>query len=603
MTRLALITLLCAPLFCVAQEPVFEWATAMQSDEIFDSGAGHDCGMDALENVFSIGSFSNRVDFDPSSSSMTLTSVGFNDLYVMKQDNTGALIWVKTIGTPNGSVAPYSLDMDSQGNLILTGTFKYNTDFDPGPGTYYLNGTGFYNDGFVLKLDPDGNFIWARMLDGSQTVNCNSVSVDNADNVVITGFFDNTVNFDPGGTNDSQTSGGYNDGFVLKLKSDGSYLWAKTLKGVDNVRSFEAVTSDDNEIYVAGAFYLSADFDPGPSAFNLVAGINTYDYDGFVLKLDPNGGLIWAKQLGGGNLSGAGISSLTLDASENIILIGEFGGTVDFDPGAAVYNLTTQNQGINNGVVVGLNTNGEFLFARQLESNYIVELEQIKCNSDDELYISGQFMGDIDFNPDALAQELYSSTGYRDAFLLKLSATGDFMWVKTIEGSDEDCSYGLSVNPQGTLVYATGSIRRPALFIPQDGVFELPSLGNPLAYVLKLYTTDSGNGGDDDPGSENDPVSQAASGTMILPNIITPNGDLANDLFIPLYLDKDVTVDHILICNRWGNPVFQSSSFDSPWNGECSGNPCAEGTYFWQVNYHTLTGEKCSKHGNVTVQR
>ena len=95
---------------------------------------------------------------------------------------------------------------------------------------------------------------------------------------------------------------------------------------------------DSGYIYATGLFRDTMDFDPGPDVFeiDLVGGS-----DIFIEKLDPDGNLVWVKQIAGISYESPG--NIVLDTMGNIIVSGQFSGTVDFDPGSGEYFMTLQN--------------------------------------------------------------------------------------------------------------------------------------------------------------------------------------------------------------------------------------------------------------------
>src|SRR4051812_42350353 len=75
------------------------------------------------------------------------------------------LNWAERIGVPGGYTVIFSSAPDFAGNIYSTGHFEGTVDFDPGSGVYNMTAIGTY-DLFVLKLDNNGNFIWARQMGG-----------------------------------------------------------------------------------------------------------------------------------------------------------------------------------------------------------------------------------------------------------------------------------------------------------------------------------------------------------------------------------------------------------------------------------------------------
>ena len=138
----------------------------------------------------------------------------------------------------------------------------------------------------MSKLDSSGSFVWAKSFGGTSTEFGRAVAVDAAGNVYTTGPFNVTADFDPGAGTSNLTSAGVADGFVSKLDSSGDFVWAKRLGGT-NVQMPKAVAIDTaGNVYTAGDFQGTTDFDPGAGTSNLTsAGL----YDVYVSKLDSEG--------------------------------------------------------------------------------------------------------------------------------------------------------------------------------------------------------------------------------------------------------------------------------------------------------------------------
>src|SRR5436189_5593078 len=119
-------------------------------------------------------------------------------------------------------------------------------------------------------------------------------------------------------------------------------------------------------VYTAGWFSGTVDFDPGVGVFNLTSTIPQADTsDMFVSKLDAAGNFIWAFKIGYFYPLWSGLSVIELDAGGNLYLAGGFKGTVDFDPGPGIFNLTSTGSG-DDAFLCKYNSSGNFLWARQI---------------------------------------------------------------------------------------------------------------------------------------------------------------------------------------------------------------------------------------------
>lgn len=311
----------------------FVWAKAMVGS---GTCIGNAIAVDSLGNVYTTGPFTGTIDFDPGTATlnMTATGTGVKDIFISKLDTSGNFVWAKQIGGSSGITMPNAIALDNSGNVYTTGYFYNIVDFDPGTGVSNLTAVG-YNDIFVLKLDNAGNFVWAKQFEGSSYELGLGIAVDRSNNVYTTGFFYNTVDFDPGTGTYNMTNTGTYDMFISKLDGAGNFVWAKQFGGTQYAEGHSIKTDASGNVYTTGLFQGTIDFDPGSTAFNLTS---VGSYDVFISKLDPSGNFVWAKSMGGAAEDYG--HCIAIDASDNVYTTGSFLGTVDFDPDAGVYNLT-----------------------------------------------------------------------------------------------------------------------------------------------------------------------------------------------------------------------------------------------------------------------
>jgi len=306
------------------------WAARMGGSQ-YDQGSS--IAVDAEGYAYVAGWFNDTADFDPGPGTRGFRAAGAADIFVLKLDPAGNLVWVHPFGSDvddNG----LGITLDAQRNVYFTGFFKKTVDFNPGtaPADTFNLTTGGTSGAFICKLDSAGGFKWAKAFSGgpsSQGVG-NAITLDAENHVYTTGYFVGTVDFNPGSVQFTSVSNNY-DVFVAKLDTNGSYMWAGQIKSAGRDEGKSIATDAEGSVYVTGYFSDSADFDPGAGSYKLGTTSMWFDWDVFISKLTPQGDFVWAKQIGTVSYDGGG--GIAVGDGGTIYTTGYFTGNVDFDPG------------------------------------------------------------------------------------------------------------------------------------------------------------------------------------------------------------------------------------------------------------------------------
>ncbi len=306
--------------------------------------------VDASGDVYASGYFTGTAVFG----STKIKSHGLYDAFVTKVSSAGKFVFTRSFGGPQqesgGGIA-----VDKSGNVYMTGLFTGTFNFNPGGAGGRLVGLGG-QDAFVLKLDSAGHFKFVRKL-GSPTTNTAfatdgyAIAVDASGNIFTTGAFTGTADFNPGTGVHNLTSAGSSDVYVSKLNSGGNFVWAARMggSGIDGVH---AITTDKaGNVYLAGQYTSTVDFDPGPGTFNLV-GTPSPVASGFVWKLSAAGKFGFAKSFTADANSFAEANGIAIDPKGNIYASGRFEGNVDLDPGPNHTALASGNRFELAGILV-----------------------------------------------------------------------------------------------------------------------------------------------------------------------------------------------------------------------------------------------------------
>ena len=383
----------------------FVWAKAF-------GGTGWDnstsVALDASGNVYTTGRFENTVDFDPGAGTFNLTSAGTIDIFISKLDASGNFVWAKAMGGTDADIV-HAMVLDDLGNIYTTGRFLNTADFDPGAGIFNL--TAANNSTFISKLDASGNFVWAKILEGTTHLESWNIALDASGNVYTTGLFWGTSDFDPGAGIFNLTSAGVEDIFISKLDAAGNFVWAKSMGGSGFDSGFSIAIDATGNVYTTGVFGYTVDFDPGAGNFNLSSSGN---FDIFISKLDASGNFVWAKTMGGADAEM--VYAMVLDASGNVYTTGTFQNTADFNPGTGISNL---NAGDGSIFISKLDASGNFIWVNSIGGSAGFS-SSITLDASGNILTTGGFNGTADFDPGMGIFNL-TSLGSIDIFIHKMT--------------------------------------------------------------------------------------------------------------------------------------------------------------------------------------
>lgn len=432
--------------------------------------------VDTFGNSYTVGYFSGTTDFDPGPGSFLLTAAGLEDAFITKLDGAGNFKWALRLGgaNTNGSDRAHAVALDSAGNVYVAGLFTGTADFDPGPATFNLSSTAVFDehDAFILKLDSSANFVWAKDVGGSSFDLVNGITTM-LGNVYVTGNFRSTVDFDPGPGVSNFTSAGQGDAYILKLTMTGNFVWARTFGGTLS-EAGRFVVADSTKIYVTGLFRGTADFNPGPATFNLVA--NGED-DAYIVKLDTAGNFEWARGVGG---TGIDVAYALALSGKNVYCVGQFEGTVDFDPGAGTQNMVSA--GLWDAFLLKLSDAGEYIWAKRF-GGMEGDIPYTVTSDSTGVYMAGLFSGPADFDPGSGTANL-TPFGDADIFLNKVNHSGNYEWAINMGGPGDD--FALSMALHRDYIYTTGIFSSTADFDPGPGTAPLVATSATDSYVSKL---------------------------------------------------------------------------------------------------------------------
>jgi len=354
--------------------------------------------------IYAMGTFWGVATFGD----ITLDAGYFNNIYVVKLNSLGGVLWATQFGNIQDFVfvKSTSIAADSQGNIYTTGIFLGDSITF---GNITLNHTSENetDNVFVVKQDSSGNVLWAKNFNQSNYASVEKVIIDALDNVYIVGNFMGTLEL---GEYIFTNLDMENDVFLAKLDPLGEVIWAKQFEITSSVSqdsSVRDVAIDEiGNIYLTGRFHGTLQVET-----NTLTTSTLYVKNMFVVKTDNLGNPLWAKEFGG-NSQVFG-SSIITDVSNNVYITGDLWDDTWFDsvflPYCGASNTCPFLLKINDlGTIEWVEGYGGFTSSTSIRN--------ITKDANENLLVLGIFDSVSVFGDIALA-----SAGGRDMFILQLS--------------------------------------------------------------------------------------------------------------------------------------------------------------------------------------
>ena len=242
---------------------------------------GWGIGLDQNRNIYTIGEFEYTAGFSAGDS---ITVYGSNDIFLSKFDNAGNYLWAQHFGGSSDDKGK-AIAVDTNGDCYITGYFSSNGNF----GSVNLTSSSSSNDVFIAKTNSSGVIQWAKKGGGTKEDRGRGIVLDGQGNVYITGTFTTSATFN----GNTITSTGTNSLFVAKYDVSGNFKWVRGAGACCDTTRGNAITVDQSgNVYIAG--YFKDQTTIGSNSFTSLGSA-----DVIVIKYDPNGNVVWAKQAGG----------------------------------------------------------------------------------------------------------------------------------------------------------------------------------------------------------------------------------------------------------------------------------------------------------------
>ncbi len=442
--------------------------------------SGTSVALDSAGNIYTTGYLQRWSDFGPGAQEAWVATDGGQDGYLAKYAPDNTLQWVKRLRGADYQ-ALFDVAVDADGSVYVTGKTKGSATFDGWEPP--LDAPGYAS--MVAKIDPNGSVLWAHVFgfqENSSTGNSGAfgVALDDQGSLYVSGHFSGVdADFDPrSGVQWLMTAADNQDEFVAKFDAAGGVLqWATAISATEHVWCYSGTSNGDgmsngslvadaSGVYTTGIFLGTLQF--GGQSF---PNQGSFDTDGFVAKLNPDGTPAWLKQYTNRNVDSVAIDAgyVYTAAAGGGTYVGE-GFVAKYDKGnpdapGGWYKRWEESSDASARMATGV-------FDLQVQGG--------------NLQLTGAFKGTVDFNLDPTAQFTLTAIGDTDVFVWTMTDDGGFLHAARVGGTSTDRGTGIAVDTGGNVV-STGVFRGgPVDFDPGSGTAMLTALGAQDAFVSKL---------------------------------------------------------------------------------------------------------------------
>jgi hypothetical protein len=368
-------------------------------------------------STINAGYFSGTADLDPGPGAHVATASGGTDIFITLLDAAGTFQWTQIIGGGVGFESIAGVKVDPSGQIICLGHFEGTANI---PGNGIQTSLGF-EDIYILSLSFDGTTQWFKKLGNASSNVVSDFTLDMEHNIVVTGYFADTMDFDPGAGVAEKTSAGSWDVYILKLTSTGDYIWSEKIGSSELDQPFQICTTPAGAIAVTfrlngNSIYLESPTDMPPAESQALC----------TMQMDANGQVMWLNQVANAYASQLHVKALESDGDGNIIQAGVFTGSRDFDPSNAVLQLSSIT-GYYDGYILKTNSAGQVQWAKQI-GGYEEDMIQAMCiDQENHIHLTGFFMSQtMDIAPEEEVTQTLTRVGTHDFFQVRLSSEGNY---------------------------------------------------------------------------------------------------------------------------------------------------------------------------------
>ncbi len=373
--------------------------------------------------------------------------------------------WANNI---KGSCRTGSISLDSEDNIYWFGEAYNGTELSNANAPILVT-TIESGDALIYKMDELGNIIWHHVFGSISHEMVPRLTIDSNDNLYLAFNFRDTLFLDNTPMLNAPVGQGYSDGAIVKMNTGGEILWSNFYQGSDSDLIRSITVDSDNNILVAGTTNNEI------STGSFVISNNDY-ITAFLFKMDTNGNEFWYKKISSSNYMS--YQEVITDSGNNIYICGYGEGNLICDE---TYNLSFNTQGVNDGIIVKYNSEGEFDWLKVFGGENTQIANAIAIDYLGNIYCSGVYYRKFEVG-DTLIQHAHQNY---NGFLVKFNNDGDYMQAYAYMHEEQTSIVDLAVDSLGCVYYTGDFYRTLNLNIAGEPEHELYT-GSGGALICKL---------------------------------------------------------------------------------------------------------------------
>lgn len=383
-----------------------------------------------------------------------------------------------------GGDAITDIAIDIAGNQYICGSFTGTVDFDSGSGVFNLSTASgqTQRDAFLMKLDSNGNFLWAKSFGGTTNdfQSSTTIKLDNNGDVYVLGMYRGNIRLTPAGTLWT-TNSNISSPFIAKFNGSGNFEWGYGWFNSSQGYFWDVAFDDYNNLFIAGFFGGTFDFDPIQGSGNTNFRTSNGMVDMFIMKMSENGNILKLRKAGGTGDDLFG--TIEYDLNGNLLLSGSFSNIVDFDFSTSTYNMSSL--GGRDGFVMKVDTALNFKWSKPFGGTGETYCRRMIL-TDSTLVNYGTYSLSMDFDPSITGIAQKSSNGGYDCFLQVMDTSGNFLWGESFGGTGNEEVFNLAISQMGSY-YLSGNFENSVDFDPSfSGSYIISSAGGKDGFILEL---------------------------------------------------------------------------------------------------------------------